>query len=137
VGDHSAFSSSSAGRCTFAIIRFRAVETKKVLKLDQSFPAGKMPDYVVRIRFRWANTRQRLLDSGNSPWLLRKTVVRLITALLALVSFVSFAAAIPSWNRVFVHMSGPSKGDWQDGIPIAPVQLSPFHKPIGGKTRLT
>jgi hypothetical protein len=73
------------------------------------------------IRFHWANTRQRLLDAGNSPWLMRKTVLRALTAPLALVAFGSFAAAIIPWNENFVHTNGPSKGDWQDSIPVAPV----------------
>lgn len=71
--------------------------------------------------FHWANTRQRLLDAGNSPWLLRKTVIRFLTAPLALIAAASFAAAIMPWNQNFIHTSGPSKGDWQDSVPVAPV----------------
>lgn len=42
--------------------------------------------------------------------------------MLALISLSFFAAAIPLWNRDLEHIHGPNKGDWQDGVPIAPVR---------------
>ncbi|KAL1970189.1 hypothetical protein VTN77DRAFT_6594 [Rasamsonia byssochlamydoides] len=83
-----------------------------------------MSDAFFRLSFHWANTRQRLLDAGNSPWLLRKTVIRALTAPLALVASASFAAAIMPWNQNFVHTNGPIKGDWQDSIPVVPLGLA-------------
>lgn len=84
---------------------------------------------ISRLRFQCMNIRDRLSNAVHTPWLLTKTVLRGITALLALISLSFFAAAIPSWNRNLVHINGPDKGDWQDGIPIAPV--SGCHLPSG------
>lgn len=72
------------------------------------------------------NIRDRLSkDAAPTPWLFIKTVLRGITAVLALISLSSFATAIPLWNRNLEHINGPNKGDWQDGVPIAPVR-TPF-----------
>lgn len=77
---------------------------------------------ISRLRFGWMNIRDRLSrDPAHTPWLFIKTILRGITAVLALISLSFFAAAIPLWNRNLEHINGPNKGDWQDGIPIAPV----------------
>lgn len=41
--------------------------------------------------------------------------------MLALIGVSLFAAAIEPWEGHFVHVKGPSRGDWQDALPIAPV----------------
>ncbi|KAL3709830.1 hypothetical protein TMatcc_003621 [Talaromyces marneffei ATCC 18224] len=74
---------------------------------------------------RWMNIRERLSrDSVQTPWLFIKTVLRGITAVLALISLSFFAVAIPLWNRNLEHINGPNKGDWQDGVPIAPLAVA-------------
>ena len=81
---------------------------------------------ISRLRFGWMNIRHRLSSDAaqnQTPWLFIKTVLRGITAVLALISLSFFAAAIPLWNRNLEHIYGPNKGDWQDGIPIAPVSI--------------
>lgn len=83
-----------------------------------------MDQTIYRLKTHWSATRQRLEDNnqnGTSRWLLRKTAIRFVTAHLALIGFALFAAAIKPWEENFVHTKGPAKGDWQDGVPIAPV----------------
>ncbi|QKX58912.1 uncharacterized protein TRUGW13939_06040 [Talaromyces rugulosus] len=81
----------------------------------------------IRLRSLWIRTRQRIIRSGNSAWLFKKTVIRCAGAVLALISLACFAAAIEPWNRTFEHTSGPVRGDWQDGISIAPLALAILH----------
>ncbi|EED23555.1 conserved hypothetical protein [Talaromyces stipitatus ATCC 10500] len=76
---------------------------------------------ISRFRFQCMNIRDRLV---HTPWLFIKTVIRGITAALAVISLSFFAAAIPCWNHNLEHIHGPEKGDWQDGIPIAPLALA-------------
>jgi hypothetical protein len=82
---------------------------------------------ISRLRFGWMNIRDRLSKDSlhtHTPWLFIKTILRGITAVLALISLSLFGAAIPLWNRTLEHINGPNKGDWQDGIPIAPVRTT-------------
>lgn len=92
---------------------------------------------ISRLRFGWMNIRDRLsrdaTHSSHTPWLFIKTILRAITAALALISLSFFAAVIPLWNRDLEHIYGPNKGDWQDGVPIAPV--SPFQLLCRSKRR--
>jgi hypothetical protein len=64
--------------------------------------------------------RRRMLQESDPHWL-EELIVRLVTALLSLIAISVFAAAIPPWDRTFVHSMGPTPGAWQDGMPIAPV----------------
>jgi hypothetical protein len=63
---------------------------------------------------------RRRLQESDSRWL-QELVVRLVAAPLSLIAICVFAAAIPLWDRTFVHPMGPTPGAWQDGLPIAPV----------------
>ncbi|KAK5452729.1 hypothetical protein LTS15_006877 [Exophiala xenobiotica] len=41
--------------------------------------------------------------------------------LFSLLSASLFSAAIPRWNANFFHNTGPSRGDWTDGMPLGPL----------------
>ncbi|KAN0076100.1 hypothetical protein V8E54_007370 [Elaphomyces granulatus] len=84
-----------------------------------------MSSHTYRFQTRWTKRLQRLrdADAGNSRWTLRVIVIRYLTAHLALIGFILFAAAIRPWNDNFVHIIGPS-WDWQDTLPIVPLAVS-------------
>jgi len=65
-------------------------------------------------------SRRRLAESDHK-WLL-KFCLRLFAAVLALLGMSAMAAAIPPCNSHFFHSIGPTQGDWQDGMVIAPVR---------------
>ncbi|ETN39671.1 uncharacterized protein HMPREF1541_05897 [Cyphellophora europaea CBS 101466] len=50
-----------------------------------------------------------------------KTILHLITINLALVAIILFATSIELWDGNFFHATGPSRGDWTDGFPLAPL----------------
>ncbi|KAL2002630.1 hypothetical protein VTN02DRAFT_6338 [Thermoascus thermophilus] len=86
-----------------------------------------MDQTIYRLKTHWSAACHRLEDNdqnGPSRWLRRTTALRFVTAHLALVGFALFAAAIQPWEENFVHTKGPARGDWQDGVPIAPLALS-------------
>ena len=74
-----------------------------------------------------STTRQRLAE-GDKRWHV-KLLLRTIATIFSLIAASLFAAAIPQWDANFFHVSGPSEGDWQDGMPIAAVSLLPIHVP--------
>lgn len=53
-----------------------------------------------------------------------KTVLHLITVNLSLVAIILFSTSIVLWNDNFFHSSGPSRGDWTDGFPLAPLSVA-------------
>lgn len=74
--------------------------------------------------FNLKNRRQQLEPEGARPRLLViRVAARAATAAISLVGMSLFAAAIPRWEQTFVHHKGPTKGAWQDGLPIAPVRI--------------
>ncbi|KAI9926655.1 hypothetical protein ASPWEDRAFT_177335 [Aspergillus wentii DTO 134E9] len=83
-----------------------------------------MNDIYQRLQFHWDNTRQRLIDNGNPPWLLNKTIFRLTTALMAIIGLALFGAAIKPWGENFEHVRGTVKGDWQDALALCSLLLS-------------
>ncbi|EXJ92997.1 hypothetical protein A1O3_01553 [Capronia epimyces CBS 606.96] len=44
--------------------------------------------------------------------------------LASLIATALFSAAIPKWNANFFHNTGPSSGDWTDGMPLGPLTFS-------------
>ena len=50
-------------------------------------------------------------------------LLRGISTVLSLIAFSLFAASIGPWNANFFHEAGPNKGDWQDGLVLAPVRV--------------
>lgn len=50
-----------------------------------------------------------------------KTVLHLITVTSALVAIILFATSVRLWDGSFFHARGPSRGDWTDGFPLAPL----------------
>ena len=73
----------------------------------------------LNVPFLTIETRRRLSENDRR-WHV-KLAFRLAATVLSLIAFSLFAAAIPTWNANFFHVAGPSKGDWQDGMPIAAV----------------
>lgn len=53
-----------------------------------------------------------------------KSIVHFLTLIFALVAIILFGITIPLWDENFFHGSGPARGDWTDGIPIAPLGIS-------------
>lgn len=72
---------------------------------------------------RLEDRRQRFFGEVHPPWVGMRVIARVITAAMSLIGLSLFAAAIPRWDRTFIHHKGPTKGAWQDGLPIAPVGL--------------
>lgn len=50
-----------------------------------------------------------------------ENIARIAVTVSALLSLSLFATAIPLWNQNLIHTGGLIKGDWQDGIALAPV----------------
>lgn len=63
---------------------------------------------------------QRRLLEADRRWRV-KSILRAFAALFSLVGFSLFAAAIPKWDEWFYWSAGPSRGDWQDGLPTGVV----------------
>ena len=63
---------------------------------------------------------RRDLAVADSRWR-SKTVLHLLTINFALVAVILFSASIHLWDDNFFHSSGPSRGDWTDGFPLAPL----------------
>lgn len=58
----------------------------------------------------------------------RQRYLRVFAAFFETCSIAAFAFVIPKWNATFRHNTGPQRGDWTDGMPIAPVStFSPCH----------
>ena len=55
------------------------------------------------------------------------SILHILSLLASLIAVSLFAAAILSWNRNFFHNTGPNKGDWTDGVPIAPLSLAALY----------
>lgn len=53
-----------------------------------------------------------------------RSILHLLNLNFSLVAIILFAATIPMWDRNFFHASGPSRGDWTDGFPIAPLGVA-------------
>ncbi len=49
------------------------------------------------------------------------TVLHIASLVFTFLSMSLFAAAIPRWNANFFHNTGPSRGDWTDGMPLGPL----------------
>ncbi|KAK7887320.1 hypothetical protein LTR67_009740 [Exophiala xenobiotica] len=49
------------------------------------------------------------------------TILHSASLLFSLLSVSLFSAAIPRWNANFFHNTGPSRGDWTDGMPLGPL----------------
>jgi uncharacterized membrane protein YagU involved in acid resistance len=81
----------------------------KTLILTSTYPAELSPADI--------NQRHRL----RRRFFLGLHLVGLVTALL---SIALFAAAIPRWNANFFHSRGPNRGDWTDGMPLAPLTVA-------------
>jgi hypothetical protein len=52
-----------------------------------------------------------------------KSLLQLANLILAIVAVILFGIAIPLWDGEFFHDRGPSRGDWTDGFPIAPLSI--------------
>jgi hypothetical protein len=62
--------------------------------------------------------------------------VHLVGLVTAFLSIALFAAAIPRWNANFFHSRGPNRGDWTDGMPLAPLTVAfIFHVVALAQTR--
>lgn len=74
-------------------------------------------------RFTLSSESRRQLRHSDPRWRL-KLNIHIVNIVFSLVSISLFAAAIPSWNLNFFHATGPSPGDWTDGISIGPLAFS-------------
>lgn len=80
-----------------------------------------MDSSIYRLKTYWASHRERI-NARNSPRLFQKTVLRCVTAHFSLLGAVLLGAAIKPWDEIFEHSKGVA-GDWQDGLPLAPVWI--------------
>jgi hypothetical protein len=57
-------------------------------------------------------------------------VLHIASFLASVIAVSLFAAAIPSWNRNFFHSTGPTRGDWTDGMPLGPLTFALLYHAI-------
>ncbi|KAI1608830.1 hypothetical protein EDD37DRAFT_383493 [Exophiala viscosa] len=82
----------------------------KTLILTPNYPANDSPPHANGPQQRFRRQLTMILH-GTS-----------LTASLIALSL--FAAAIPQWNHNFFHSTGPSRGDWTDGVPLGPLTVA-------------
>lgn len=58
------------------------------------------------------------------------SALHVVGLLASLIAISLFAAAIPTWNKNFFHTTGPNRGDWTDGMPLAPLTVAALYHGI-------
>ena len=69
--------------------------------------------------------RRRALQKLDKRWRTRLSL-RLSSLFLTLLTLIAFSATIPTWQASFFHASGPLRGDWTDGLILAPLAIILF-----------
>lgn len=78
----------------------------KTLILPSTYPSDLSPSNL--------NAHHRLRAKAN-------IALHIVSLIASLISISLFSAAIPRWNANLFHNSGPSRGDWTDGISLGPL----------------
>lgn len=68
---------------------------------------------------------KRKLQEADHRWRVR-SILKIIVAVLSLIGFSLYAAAIPIWEKYFIWVDGPSAGDWQDALPLGVMVVAFF-----------
>lgn len=82
----------------------------KTLILTPTYPANASPPH--------ANGPQQRFRRQVT------TILHATSLTASLIALSLFAAAIPQWNLNFFHSTGPSRGDWTDGMPLGPLTVA-------------
>lgn len=86
----------------------------KTLILTSTYPAGLSPPPT-----RHHRLRRRFM-----------TILHLVSMLACVIAISLFSAAIPAWNKNFFHNTGPTRGDWTDGMPLGPLTFAMLYHGI-------
>lgn len=80
----------------------------------------KLPSLPIKARLTPFQPQSLHRLRKSDPSAVLKLTLRLPSALAAFLSLSLFAAAIPQWDAHFEHTDkSVTKGDWQDGLPLA------------------